>query len=369
MSNDLIQADYEQLGLISKAFEQQADHAQKMKAFLTHHIETLRKGAWIGVGANAFYAEMDNDLMPALGRLVEALACASDVVRGIGGALQESEEEAKTVLENDMQGEGGTAPVVPVAPVAPAPTPDPVAKPAPKPSGSYTVVSGDNLTRIAERHGVSLQDLIAANPQIKNPNLIYPGQVINIPGAASPAPAPAPVVPPSGNARMNPSQLSKLINDLNVESNPRYVKFRDGNPNTYDTYCNLYAHDVAKAYGAQLPLFVTDGRGNVTKWLGAYAMQSWLDGTLDYPGQYTQGPANGWSSVDHHTATSYAKQGYLVVVAGHGHMAVVRPETSTGVAAGDVLISQAGERNFSSGALKNGWGQWTGEARFYLFKG
>lgn len=44
-----------------------------------------------------------------------------------------------------------------------------------------TVSRGDTLTSIARRHGVSLQRLISANPQIADPNRIYPGQAIVIP--------------------------------------------------------------------------------------------------------------------------------------------------------------------------------------------
>jgi len=47
----------------------------------------------------------------------------------------------------------------------------------------YLVKSGDNLSKIAQQHGVDLQSLIAANPQIKNPDLIFPNQSINIPQA------------------------------------------------------------------------------------------------------------------------------------------------------------------------------------------
>ena len=45
----------------------------------------------------------------------------------------------------------------------------------------YLVKKGDTLWGIAKRYGVSLTALIAANPQIKNPNLIYPGDRVNIP--------------------------------------------------------------------------------------------------------------------------------------------------------------------------------------------
>lgn len=45
----------------------------------------------------------------------------------------------------------------------------------------YTVQRGDTLGRIAKEHGVSVSDLVKAN-NISNPNLIYPGQVLTIPG-------------------------------------------------------------------------------------------------------------------------------------------------------------------------------------------
>ena len=45
----------------------------------------------------------------------------------------------------------------------------------------YTVRKGDTLWGIAKRYGVALTDLIAANPQIKNPNLIYPGDRVKLP--------------------------------------------------------------------------------------------------------------------------------------------------------------------------------------------
>ena len=44
----------------------------------------------------------------------------------------------------------------------------------------YTVAAGDNLTRIAARSGISLKELIAANPGIKDANRIYPGEVLVI---------------------------------------------------------------------------------------------------------------------------------------------------------------------------------------------
>lgn len=53
----------------------------------------------------------------------------------------------------------------------------------------YTVKKGDTMWGIARKYGVSLSALIKANPQIKDPDLIYAGQKINIPSKGSSSPA------------------------------------------------------------------------------------------------------------------------------------------------------------------------------------
>ena len=45
----------------------------------------------------------------------------------------------------------------------------------------YTVKSGDTLWLISLKYQVGLQEIIAANPQIKNPDLIYPGDKVYVP--------------------------------------------------------------------------------------------------------------------------------------------------------------------------------------------
>ena len=45
----------------------------------------------------------------------------------------------------------------------------------------YTVVKGDSLWKIAVRYKVGLSEIISANPQFKNPNLIYPGDKVTVP--------------------------------------------------------------------------------------------------------------------------------------------------------------------------------------------
>jgi len=76
----------------------------------------------------------------------------------------------------------------------------------PPAKNTYTVQSGDTMAIIAGKYGISVYDLILANPQIWNPSLIYAGQVIYLPASSYPQPAPPPVVhpyptvnPPSAN--------------------------------------------------------------------------------------------------------------------------------------------------------------------------
>ncbi|CEG25620.1 SafA/ExsA family spore coat assembly protein [Bacillus sp. B-jedd] len=45
----------------------------------------------------------------------------------------------------------------------------------------HTVIRGDTLWKISVRYQVGLSEIIRANPQFKNPNLIYPGQKVTIP--------------------------------------------------------------------------------------------------------------------------------------------------------------------------------------------
>lgn len=44
----------------------------------------------------------------------------------------------------------------------------------------HRVVKGETLWALSSRYGVSLSELIALNPQIKNPNLIYVGQEVRV---------------------------------------------------------------------------------------------------------------------------------------------------------------------------------------------
>ena len=79
-----------------------------------------------------------------------------------------------------------STPGVSEAPPTQAPTVGPpTATPTPEASPIlYRIKAGDNLARIARRFDTTVEEILALNPQIENPNHIQVGQVIEIPAAA-----------------------------------------------------------------------------------------------------------------------------------------------------------------------------------------
>lgn len=78
---------------------------------------------------------------------------------------------------------------------------------------TYVVKRGDWFYQIARICQVSVTDLLRVNPQVINPSIIYPGQVLNIPGVGSP-PAPVAVTARTNynlNFRTGPSTGYSII--------------------------------------------------------------------------------------------------------------------------------------------------------------
>jgi len=147
----------------------------------------------------------------------------------------------------------------------------------------HTVVSGDTLSKIAKRNGITLDEFIARNRHVTNPNLIWPGDVVVInceqrtvtppsssttvpptTTAASPPPAPAPPAEVQRIVKPASIDVDKIIRD-----GARSVTFDDGcNPPRTGTVYNdealLAALYKAGARGNQLIglAAISNGEGN-----------------------------------------------------------------------------------------------------------
>lgn len=69
----------------------------------------------------------------------------------------------------------------------------------------HTVAAGDTMWKLAVRYQVGTSEIISANPQIANPNLIYPGQVLNIPQV-------------SDTVLNYESEVIRLVNEIRAEN-------------------------------------------------------------------------------------------------------------------------------------------------------
>ncbi|MGY6518281.1 MAG: peptidoglycan-binding protein [Lysobacteraceae bacterium] len=83
----------------------------------------------------------------------------------------------------------------------------------------YTVQRGDTLSGIAARFGVAQSTLLAANQHIRNPDLVYAGDVLSIPGDATRSYTVAPGDTLSAIAQRNGTTVATLVN-ANGIANP-----------------------------------------------------------------------------------------------------------------------------------------------------
>lgn len=97
---------------------------------------------------------------------------------------------------------------------------------------THTVAAGDTLWKIAVKYQVGLSEIKNANPQITNPSLIYPGQVIQIPGVDSSVLNYESEVVRLVNEQRVKNGLSKLTEDWELSRVARY-KSQDMKDNKY----------------------------------------------------------------------------------------------------------------------------------------
>jgi len=136
------------------------------------------------------------------------------------------------------------APAPPATPVTPPKAPAPaVQTPAPAmvPMASdevHVVVAGDAMWKIAAKHNMTLAQLIALNPQIKNPGMITIGQQIYLKAAAAAVPAVGPM--PSAAPAVVPATV-KVYEGIGSKTN-----FRSG-PGADSEGVPVYSFNVAMA--------------------------------------------------------------------------------------------------------------------------
>lgn len=168
-------------------------------------------------------------------------------------------------------------------------------------ASTYTVKKGDSLWKIAVAHEVGLSEIKSVNTTIKNYNLIYPGQIINIPTASTSVTAYEKEVVRLVNAERAKEGLSALEYDWQLSRVARY-KSEDMQKNNYFSHTSLTygsPFNMMKSFGIT---YRTAGE-NIAK--GYRTPAAVVDGWMNSPGHR----ANILNSSFTHIGVGYVERG------------------------------------------------------------
>jgi len=95
MSNEIrgVYGDLEQVA--SRFAKAQSDVLTTMQR-VRSSMEPLESGSWIGRGSDAFFREMNGEVLPAVQRLQQSLGEASRITAAIVQALRQADDQASS---------------------------------------------------------------------------------------------------------------------------------------------------------------------------------------------------------------------------------------------------------------------------------
>lgn len=167
---------------------------------------------------------------------------------------------------------------------------------------SHTVVKGDTMWKVAARYEVGTSEVINANPQISNPNLIYPGQVLTIPQVDS-------------SVTAFESEVIRLVNEIRSQNGLKALTAnwelsRVARYKSQDMVDNRYFSHTSPTYGSPFQM------------IRAFGISFRTAGENIAYGQRTpQAVVNAWMNSSGHRAnilnSSYTQIGVGYVANGH----------------------------------------------------
>jgi uncharacterized YkwD family protein/spore coat assembly protein SafA len=167
---------------------------------------------------------------------------------------------------------------------------------------SHTVASGDTMWKIAVKYQVGTSEIISANPQVSNPNLIYPGQILSIPQTDSTVTA-------------YEKEVIRLVNEIRVKNGlsaltANWELSRVARYKSQDMVNNRYFSHTSPTYGT--PFQMIKSFGLTYRSAGE---------NIAYGQTTPQAVVNGWMNSSGHRAnilnSSYTQIGVGYVASGN----------------------------------------------------
>ena len=155
-------------------------------------------------------------------------------------------------------------------------------------TNTYTVRYGDTFSKIARRFGVSVHNLWAANPFIRDINVIYAGQVLYVPASTWPVPAPVGPVTDSSWFKIvdTSTETPEHLSYGTYPDNTGKGKVKLVNKANADVYVSLQG--TTKDGFEVINEYTVDGTMNATVPNGWYIYVAWVGGEK-YSGQFNLG--------------------------------------------------------------------------------
>lgn len=167
---------------------------------------------------------------------------------------------------------------------------------------SHTVVKGDTMWKIAAKYQVGTSEIIDANPQVVNPDLIYPGQVLTVPRVST-------------SVSAYEQEVIRLVNEIRVQNGLKALTAnwelsRVARYKSQDMVDNRYFSHTSPTYGSPFQM------------IRAFGLSFRTAGENIAYGQRTpQAVVNAWMNSSGHRANilngSYTQIGVGYVANGH----------------------------------------------------
>ena len=167
---------------------------------------------------------------------------------------------------------------------------------------SHTVVRGDTMWKLAVQYQVGTSEIIASNPQVSNPDLIYPGQILTIPEE-------------DAAVTQYEQEVIRLVNEIRVQNGLSALTYnwelsRVARYKSQDMVDNRYFSHTSPTYGTPFQM------------IKAFGLSFRTAGENIAYGQRTpQAVMNGWMNSSGHRANilnaSYTQIGVGYVADGH----------------------------------------------------
>ena len=94
------QVNYDEMNGIIKNLKTEEEEIMNLLKTTKSKVESLHNNQWVGQGADNFFNEMEQTVLPALARLARALGVGSDVATDIMNTIRQADEETQSYFNS-----------------------------------------------------------------------------------------------------------------------------------------------------------------------------------------------------------------------------------------------------------------------------